>query len=122
MRRLQSRAHQGYVFLMIPDSIPTQRHIALARLLRLQVTKLGSSFPVSVMSKGPRGGCTLWVPHTAPLERRWLSSVFYTTRSLCNLTGAVLDPQIFSPLFSHPSVSPRPQPVTCYHTTTFSSI
>ena len=80
MRRLQSRTHQGYAFMMIPDSLPTKRHFALARLLHLQITKLGSSFPVSVMSKGPGGSCTLWVAHTAPLERRWLliSFLYYT--------------------------------------------
>ena len=122
MRRLLSRTHQGYAFMMIPDSLPTKRHFALARLLRLQITKLGSSFPVPVMSKGPGGSCTLWVAHTAPLERRWLSSVFFTTRSLCNLTGAVMDPQLFSPLFAHPSVDPQTQPAACNRTTTFSDI
>ena len=52
----------------------------------------------------------------------WFSTVFYTTRSLCHLSGAVLDPALFSPVFTHPSVHQPACPETHHRTPTFSEI
>ena len=122
MRRLLSNKHQGRTYLMLPDTLSTKRHEAIATLLKLGITRLGSSFPVSVTMTGPGCHCNLWVVHKMPLERSWLSTVFYTTRSLCHLSGAVLDPALFSPLFTHPSVHQPACPETHHRTPTFSEI
>ena len=101
---------------MIPTTVTSHQHVVLTRLLRLHVTCLGTSFPASACVSGTGCQCTLWVAHKHPLPRDWLSQVFYTLRGLCEQSGAVLSPEVFSPLFANPSVCDPVAPLAHPHT------
>ena len=108
MRSLVLPNARSHVFFMLPASIMSHQHTALPRLLRVHVTCLGTSFPVSACIFGDGSQRELWVAHKHTLPREWLSRAFYTVKALCQQCGAVLSPEVFSPMFINPSVRETP--------------
>ena len=104
VRNLVLPATCSHAYFMVPTTVTSHKHVVLARLLRLHVTCLGTSFPASACVSGTGCQCTLWVAHKHPLPRDWLSQVFYTLKGLCQRSGGVLSPESFSPPFANPSV------------------